>query len=251
MGGAVDAERQPGDDHQPGPAQVAGEGAGVLQPLRGRVAAADDRDRVGGEQLDPALDVEQRRRVGGLEQRRRIARIAEHQHVAPARRVGRTAVEPGEGGGEQGGELRRLGRQRRGRGRRRPAAGAPRSRRRARACGEPNSASRRRAASRPTPGVPTRRSHAASSSRSIMARAAAVREAGRRACAVAAGPPRSGLREQVAGRDRLARPTGSARTTCARTRGTRTARRGARPGSLIRVSMRPVSVGSTTTLPWR
>ena len=228
VGGAVDAQRQPGDDHQPGPAQVAGEGAGVLQPLRGGVAAADDGDRVGAEQLDPAFDIEKRRRVRGFEQRCRIARVAEHQHVATAsRRVGRSAFEPGEGCGEQGGELGRLRRQRRRRGvtDQRPArcgrgvehalaasrtrrAGAAPPRGRPRGC-------RRGAATRParrgrsSSGLP--RSEGRAEGARVAAEAAAIRAArtGRRA-----RPARS--------------PTGSARTTCARTPGTRTARRGAR-----------------------
>ena len=129
------------------------------------------------EQLDPAVDVEQRRRVGGLEQRRADSadRRAPARRARPAR-AGRAGVEPGAG-------WRRAGRRSpaarspapRPRPRRR-AAGAPRSRRRARPAASRTRASRRRAASRPTPGVATRRSHAASSSRSIMVRAAAVRE---------------------------------------------------------------------------
>src|SRR5450432_1460674 len=72
------------------------------------------------------------------------------------------------------------------------------------ASGEPNSASRRRADSRPTPGVSTRRSQAASSSRSIIeaARVRAAQDRDGRA-RVAAMPLRSRLREAVAGRDRL------------------------------------------------
>ena len=70
VGGAVDAERQPGDDDQPGPAQVAGEGARVLQALRGRVAAADDRRS-------------SRRRAARSGRRRRAASAGPRSRAAP------------------------------------------------------------------------------------------------------------------------------------------------------------------------
>ena len=78
----VDAERQARDDDPAGLAQVRREGARVVEPLRRRVAAADDRHRRRLEQLDPAAHVEQQRRVGAVEKQLRIARIADDDGVA-------------------------------------------------------------------------------------------------------------------------------------------------------------------------
>ena len=95
----------------------------------------------------------------------RIARIAERDDVARSGAARQPA--PGERRGDQRVELRRRGLCQRAAGlgaddRRRAAVEASNT-----ACGEPNAASSRRADSRPTPGVSSRRSQAASSSRSI------------------------------------------------------------------------------------
>ena len=66
---------------RPGVAQRLREGLGVRHALRGRVAAADDRERRLVQQLDAALHVEERRRVGDLQQLARIAGIGERDDV--------------------------------------------------------------------------------------------------------------------------------------------------------------------------
>ena len=80
--GGVDAERQPRDDDPAGLAQMRREGACVVESLRRRIAAADDRHRRRLEQLDPAAHIEQERRIGGIEEELRVARIADDDGVA-------------------------------------------------------------------------------------------------------------------------------------------------------------------------
>jgi len=110
---AVDAEREPRDDCVASAAQVCGERPCVVDALRRRVAAADDRDRGPREPFDLALDVQQERRVGGLEQRLRIVGLAERDDSArcirafqqPASRALEKPVEPGRRCREQRGCL--------------------------------------------------------------------------------------------------------------------------------------------------
>ena len=182
------------------------------------------------EQFDPAL----RRTAAAAGRRsraaRRIARVAERQHVAPrASAAGRRARPAWRRAGRRssGGSVASAA-----------AAAAPTSApaRRGRGVEHAPGASRRRpagarAASRPTPGVSTQAQPGGELVAVDHRRGLPRSERPGGGARVAAGPPRSGLREEVAGRDRLASPTGSARTTCARTRGTRTARRGARPAA--------------------
>ena len=172
---AVDAQRQARDDGRSrARLRWRGEGARVVRALRRGVAAADDGERRRGQQLEPALRVQQQRRVGGFEQRRRIGGVAERRgHAAPA-----PLSQPGQRGGDM--SLAGVGQARQRSAWRRPrrtslAPGAlPRRRTRP-------AASRRRpagvrAASRPTPGVSSSRSQAASSSRSADASAGARRQ---------------------------------------------------------------------------
>ena len=156
--GCVDAERQARDDRQTGVAEVRREAPCVVESLRRRIAAADDRDRFGdsaarrgpgrraaaaGRRLSSSdlrvarvAERDDRRALGtGSQPRRRVARRCTRAAPALPRRGGRRAFARG----------RRL----------RATAWASRSSEQA------------RAASRPTPGVSSSRSQAASSSRSI------------------------------------------------------------------------------------
>jgi len=82
MRGAVDPCRQAGDHRQPGLAQMLGKGMGVDLALRRRVAAADDRNHRRLQEFDPALGVQQQRRIGGFEQRSGVGGVAERDDVA-------------------------------------------------------------------------------------------------------------------------------------------------------------------------
>ena len=64
----VDAEREARDDRQAGIAQRARETFGVSAALSGAIAAADYGDCRPLEQIDAAMGVEQRRRIGDFEQ---------------------------------------------------------------------------------------------------------------------------------------------------------------------------------------
>ena len=82
---AVNACRQPGHDDQPGPAQVGGEAASVVQPAGCGVAAADDRHAGLGQESDAPLRIQDQRRIGGFQQRGGVQRVAERDD--PAGRV--------------------------------------------------------------------------------------------------------------------------------------------------------------------
>ena len=78
----VHSQRQARHDGEAALGQRAGEGAGVVGALGGRVAAADDGERRFREPIAPALQPQQQRRVGGGEQARRVVRVDQHQQVA-------------------------------------------------------------------------------------------------------------------------------------------------------------------------
>ena len=78
---AVDAQRQTGDNCQPGTVQCFGKVAGVLQALHRRVAAADDRYRIHGIQISRAHRIQQQRRVGDIQQRCGVMAIAQRENA--------------------------------------------------------------------------------------------------------------------------------------------------------------------------
>jgi len=66
--GGVYAQRQAADHRQSGSTQGRRERAGIGEPLRRRVAAANDGQAPAVEQLDATAEVEQDRRIGAVEQ---------------------------------------------------------------------------------------------------------------------------------------------------------------------------------------
>ena len=92
MGGAVDAEGEPGDHRHVRFGKGPGEAAGILQALRRGVAAADDRQGPLRRGCRQAHAIQHQGRVFDGEQAGRIVRIAEGQDLA----VGGIGLQPGQ-----------------------------------------------------------------------------------------------------------------------------------------------------------
>ena len=78
---SVDAQRQSADDQQAGVGQRSGKALGVLQALRRRIAAADDGQCRTVEQIEPAANIKQGRRVWNFQQRLRILGVGQRHDV--------------------------------------------------------------------------------------------------------------------------------------------------------------------------
>ncbi|MNY16797.1 hypothetical protein D3C86_1500820 [compost metagenome] len=81
MGRCVDAEREAGHHHESRPGQGGGKRVGILRPLHGGLARADDADGRRRQRIAPAVDVEKERGIGEVEQPGRIVTIGERDEV--------------------------------------------------------------------------------------------------------------------------------------------------------------------------
>ncbi len=122
VGGGVDADREPRHDREPGGRQRACEGAGILDALGRRVAAADDRERGPVEEVAPPHAEERGRGIGGVEEGLREVRVVPGDEVVrgigepPARAFEQPALDRSEDarggvGRRRGGDLRAGGRE--------------------------------------------------------------------------------------------------------------------------------------------